>query len=115
VCDAHVGELWWRTVIGIRRELARRKSPRRVAAPVLRQGGGVQRRGVVHLHALLRLDGVDADDRDRIVSPAGVALGDLVDAVRHAAQTASVQTRTSRNRLAGGSAGMSGSTSDRCG
>ena len=44
-----------------------------------------QRRGVVHLHALLRLDGIDPADPDRIIPPAGIGLGDLVDAVRQAA------------------------------
>ena len=88
VWNAHVGELWRRTVIGIRRELARvarahgttvRLSYAKVAE--------FQRRGVVHLHALLRLDGIDPADRDRIVPPAGLVVRDLVEAIQRAAGT----------------------------
>jgi hypothetical protein len=55
----HVGELWRRTTIAIRRELAR--LARAHGAPLRLSYAKVaefQRRGVVHLHALLRLDGV---------------------------------------------------------
>ena len=93
VWNAHVGELWRRTVIGVRRELAR--AARTHGGTVRLSYAKVaefQRRGVVHLHALLRLDGVDPEDRDRIVPPVGVVLGDLVDAVQHAAAATSFTT-----------------------
>ena len=86
VWNAHVGELWRRTVIGVCRELAR--AARALGTSVRLSYAKVaefQRRGVVHLHALLRLDGLDQADRDRIIPSAGVVLGDLVNAVRHAA------------------------------
>jgi hypothetical protein len=99
VWNAHVGELWRRTVIGLRRRLAR----------VARDNGTVvrlsyakvaefQRRGVVHVHALLRLDGVDPNDRDGIIPPAGVQLGDLVDAIQLAASRTEFVTELHTDR-----------------
>jgi hypothetical protein len=86
VWNAHVGELWRRTVIGLRRELARVARARGTTVRLsYAKVAEFQRRGVVHLHALLRLDGLDPSDRDRIVPPAGMVLGDLVDAVGNAA------------------------------
>jgi uncharacterized Zn-finger protein len=89
VWNAYVGELWRRTVIGLRRELARVARTRSTTVRLsYAKVAEFQRRGVVHLHALLRLDGVDPAERDRIVPPAGVVLGDLVDGVHRAAATA---------------------------
>ena len=89
VWNAHVGELWRRTVIGVRRQLARVARAHGSAVRLsYAKVAEFQRRGVVHLHALLRLDGIDPADRDRIVPPAGVVLRDMVDAIRHAAGTA---------------------------
>jgi hypothetical protein len=86
VWNAHVGELWRRTVIGLRRELARVARAHGTAVRLsYAKVAEFQRRGVVHLHALLRLDGVDPADRDAIVPPAGVVLVDLVHAVERAA------------------------------
>ena len=89
VWNAHVGELWRRTVIGLRRELARVARAHGTTVRLsFAKVAEFQRRGVVHLHALLRLDGVDPADRDRIIPPAGVVLGDLVEAVQRVAATA---------------------------
>lgn len=102
VWNAHVGELWRRTVIGVRRELAciaraRGTTVRLSYAKVAE----FQRRGVVHLHALLRLDGLDPADRDRIVPPTGVVLGDLLDAVRHVTASTTFTTDEHKVRPAG--------------
>ena len=93
VWNAHVGELWRRTVIGVRRELARVARARGTTVRLsYAKVAEFQRRGVVHLHALLRLDGVDQADKDWIIPPDSVVLGDLVDAVRHAAAATSFLT-----------------------
>jgi hypothetical protein len=63
VWNASVGELWRRTTIALRRLLARAARQHRVP-PVRLSYAKVaefQRRGVVHLHALVRLDGADPD------------------------------------------------------
>ena len=102
VWNAHVGELWRRTVIGLRRELARvarahgttvRLSYAKVAE--------FQRRGVVHLHALLRLDGIDPADKERVIPPAGLTSADLETAVRHAASGTALMTEPHPDRLGG--------------
>ena len=47
----------------------------------------MQRRGVVHVHAIIRLDGVDPDNPDAILPPPDALTGaDLIDAVEHAAR-----------------------------
>jgi hypothetical protein len=46
----------------------------------------MQRRGVVHFHAVIRLDGTDPDNPTAILPPPDrLGLDDLVDAVEHAA------------------------------
>jgi hypothetical protein len=86
VWNAHVGELWRRTIIGLRRRLARVARDRGTTVRLsYAKVAEFQRRGVVHLHALLRLDGLDPADRERIIPPVQVELVDLVDAFRHAA------------------------------
>lgn len=62
IWNAHAGELWRRTTIGIRRSLANLAG---ISAAALKDEVRVsftkvveyQRRGVVHVHALIRLDG----------------------------------------------------------
>lgn len=69
----------------------RRKSPVRLAYG---KAGEYQRRGVIHLHALIRLDGFDPTDPDVIVPPpAGIGAVDLVDAIRYAATVTAYTTR----------------------
>ena len=97
------GELWHRTKQAAERhlaQLARRRGIPRV--PVLTNTGRIrhvppvrlshgkaaefQARGAVHFHALVRLDGVSADDPQAIVPPpAGFTAADLDDALRAAA------------------------------
>jgi hypothetical protein len=87
--NAFVPKLWTRTIDAVKREL-RRLSRARGGTPVRLRYAKVaefQARGAVHLHALIRLDGVDSDDPDAILPPpswasAELLNGLLVDAVR---------------------------------
>jgi hypothetical protein len=97
VFNNQASELWRRTTIGIIRQLRRTARARGVPPNVIRLSFGkvaeMQRRGVVHYHAIIRLDGVDPDQRDAILpAPAGLGLGDLVDAVEHAAAATALTT-----------------------
>ena len=52
-----------------------------------------QARGAVHFHALLRLDGYDPADPDRLLPPPpGITIADLADATRWAADAISYRT-----------------------
>lgn len=90
--NAMAGELWRRTATGVRRQLASRAGIPRSAL-----GGRVrlsfakvveyQRRGVVHLHVVARLDGADETVID---PPQSFKAHDLVLAFQRAADSASV-------------------------
>ncbi|WP_428961225.1 replication initiator [Micromonospora fluostatini] len=104
VWNAFAGDLWRRTKQAVERHLAalcrRRGIPtvqvvtdagkiRRV--PPVRVSHGkvaeMQRRGAVHFHVLLRLDGVDPNDRHALVPPpTGITVDDLDTAVHVAAR-----------------------------
>ncbi|MCZ7420055.1 plasmid replication initiator protein [Verrucosispora sp. WMMA2121] len=104
------GELWRRTKQAIERQLAalyRRRgishvqvvtdSGRVRRVPPVRVSHGkvaeMQRRGAVHFHVLLRLDGVDPGDKDALVPPpAGINADDLDAAVHAAARQITVTT-----------------------
>src|SRR5439155_14485652 len=110
VWNYFAGELWRRTKQAIERYLAtlcRRRgiplvclptpSGKLRAIPPVRVSHGkvaeMQRRGAVHFHALLRLDGVDPDDPDAVVPPpAAITPADLVNAIEHAAATVAFTT-----------------------
>ncbi|WP_406041755.1 plasmid replication initiator protein [Micromonospora sp. NBC_00898] len=99
-------ELWRRTTIAITRHVHARAralglpwvqqvtdSGRvRLVPPVKVSFGKVaemQRRGVVHYHAVIRLDGVDPHDPNAVIPPpAALGVDDLVAAVQHAAVVA---------------------------
>ncbi|MFI6919339.1 replication initiator [Nonomuraea spiralis] len=100
--NAHVGELWRRTVIYAYRALAA-LAPALGGQPVgVRQIRELlrlsyvkvtefQRRGVVHLHVLARLDGVNPDDPDALVpAPAWAGVELLTAALKQAGARASV-------------------------
>ncbi|WP_406036420.1 plasmid replication initiator protein [Micromonospora sp. NBC_00898] len=119
VWNGFAGELWRRTKQAIERRLAalcrRRGIPHvqvvsdsgkiRRVPPVRVSHGKVaemQRRGAVHFHALLRLDGVDPDDRTALVPPpAGITVDDLEAAVHAAARQISVTTPPHPDRSQG--------------
>jgi hypothetical protein len=93
VWNLHAGELWRRTGEAIRKYLRRLARQRGIDPDRIRLSFGkaaeMQRRGVVHFHAIIRLDGAIPGDKTAIVPPpAGIDALDLVDAVEHATHTA---------------------------
>jgi hypothetical protein len=120
VWNLHAGELWRRTKQAVERHLAtlarQRGIPRVVVGftpagkprtvPPVRVSHGkaaeFQVRGVVHFHALLRLDGVDPRDPAAVVPPpAGFTAADLVDAVHAAVRQVAYTTPAHPDRPAG--------------
>ncbi|MGI5207739.1 replication initiator [Spirillospora sp. CA-108201] len=99
---AAVPELWRRTVIYLYRALARIGSDRtgvpvtvRAVRSLLRVSyvkvAEYQRRGAVHLHAVIRLDGVDGGERSAVVAPPAWAdAAALEAAIREAARRVTV-------------------------
>jgi hypothetical protein len=89
VWNAHAPELWRRTIIGIRRRLA--KVAREHGARVNLSYAKVaefQRRGVIHFHAIFRLDGFDPVHPERTIPPHPAFTADvLADAIRQVAST----------------------------
>ena len=85
-----VGELWRRTRITLDRAIARTAKQRGIDPATVRISYGkvaeMQRRGVVHFHAIIRLDGVDPTNPDAVLPPPpGLGLHELVAAIEHAA------------------------------
>ncbi len=86
----HVPVLWRRTTTALRRELARRLGTtegrlKGVASLQFAKVAEYQARGLVHFHALIRLDGPDGPG-----SPAPLTADDLADAVRAATSSTAV-------------------------
>ncbi|PSK93748.1 hypothetical protein CLV63_116155 [Murinocardiopsis flavida] len=107
--NSHAGELWRRTRIGIDRALAPLASAA-TGAPVTASGvrdllrvsyvkvSEFQKRGLVHLHLVIRLDG--ADPNGGIVAPASWATAALLSsAVRRAVGAAAVALPSPDGRL----------------
>jgi hypothetical protein len=110
VWNLHAGQLWHRTKQAIERYLALLAQRRRISPVLIWTAGGnlreappirvshgkaaeMQRRGAIHFHALLRLDGVTGDDPDAITSPPDAITGDdLTAAIQHAARTVAFTT-----------------------
>ncbi|PXY20755.1 replication initiator [Prauserella muralis] len=70
VWNFHAGELWRRTTITLNRKLRQAAQDRGVHVRLsYAKVAEYQRRGVVHFHALVRLDGYDPDNRDAILPP----------------------------------------------
>jgi hypothetical protein len=103
VWNAHAGELWRRTVIGLRRILTRAARQHCVQVRLsYAKVAEFQRRGIVHLHALLRLDGLDLVDTERITSPPScLDAAFLEEAVRRAVADTSFTTAPHRSRPQG--------------
>lgn len=93
--NAHAGELWHRFVVRLRREIARAAGVRvrevdQVARISYAKVAEYQRRGVIHFHAVIRLDGPDGPH-----DPAGPwADTATLTAAVHAAAARSALTRT---------------------
>jgi hypothetical protein len=89
------GELWRRTTEAIRKYVHRLARARGINPRSIRVAMGkaaeMQRRGVIHFHAVIRLDGANPyDKKDKTIYPlpAGFTAQDLKDAVAHASGTA---------------------------
>lgn len=103
VWNAIVPALWRRTITYTYRGMARlasgltdleltTRTVRRVLRLSFVKVAEWQKRGVIHLHAVFRLDGVEAGDRARVVGPPGWASAELLgDAVAWAAESVSVR------------------------
>ena len=94
VWNGWAGELWRRTMITLTRALRPLAQQHDVKLRVsYGKVAEYQRRGVVHFHALLRLDVVDPDDPDAIlVPPAAITAGDLAELVAGAVHTTGFAT-----------------------
>jgi hypothetical protein len=109
VWNLQAGELWRRTTIAVYRYLRRLAKSRgipfyrvyddqgrsRLMAPFRLSFGKaaeMQRRAVVHFHAIIRLDGNRPGHSGTLPPPAELDAHDLVDAVNHAAATVAFTT-----------------------
>ncbi len=120
VWNLTAGELWRRTTIAVNRYIRRLARQRRIPyvatvsaktgkvrmVPPVRLSFGkaaeMQRRGVVHFHAIARLDGVDGGNPTAIVPPPpGIDAADLKAAFDHAARTVTFTTEPHPDRPQG--------------
>jgi hypothetical protein len=106
VWNERSGELWRRTTIAMTRYLRRVARSRGIDPRSFRLALGkaaeMQRRAVIHFHAIARLDGADPDQPGVILPPpAGLDAADLVDAVEHAVATVAFTTRPHLTRFTG--------------
>jgi len=87
VWNAHAPELWRRTVIGIRRRLAKLAKAHGVQVKVsYAKVAEFQRRGLIHFHAIFRLDGFDPAHPERTVPPHPAFTAEvLADVIQQAA------------------------------
>jgi len=93
VWNAHAPELWRRTTIALRRRLDRlaRDHGTRVKLSYAKVAE-FQRRGLVHFHAIIRLDGLDPADPYRIIAPPPAFTAQLLTATIRAVVTRNVAT-----------------------
>jgi hypothetical protein len=119
VWNNSAGELWRRTKQDIERHLAALARRRGISfhpipcgdgkvllVPPIRLSHGkaaeYQARGAVHFHVLLRLDGVDPADPDRVIPPpVGISAADLEHAIRATARTITYRTGVHKVNPAG--------------
>ena len=90
VWNAHASELWRRTVITLRRQLAKLARPHGARVRLsYAKVAEFQRRGLIHFHAIFRLDGIDPDHPERTVPPHPAITAELLaDLIRQVAATA---------------------------
>jgi hypothetical protein len=97
VWNLHAPELWRRTVNTLIRALdglIGKHAPIRVRLSYAKVAE-YQARGVIHFHALIRLDGRHPDDPDVILPPpAGLGIDELRDAIQSAASSTGFRTDT---------------------
>jgi hypothetical protein len=94
VWNSQAGELWRRTSQHVRRTLERQAKDHGFCVRVsFAKVAEFQVRGVVHFHALFRLDGLDPDDPEAILPPPPcIGAADLEAAIREAAESISFTT-----------------------
>ena len=87
VWNAHAPELWRRTIIAIRRRLAKLAKTRGVQVKLsYAKVAEFQRRGLIHFHAIFRLDGLDPVHPERVLPPhPAFTAGLLTEVIRQAA------------------------------
>ena len=87
VWNGHAPELWRRTVIGIRRRLGKHAKAHGARVKLsYAKVAEFQRRGLIHFHAIFRLDGLDPAHPERVVPPHPAFTADvLADVIRQAA------------------------------
>jgi len=87
VWNAHAPELWRRTIIGIRRRLDKLAKEHGARGKLsYAKVAEFQRRGLIHFHAIFRLDGFDPTHPERSVPPHPALTADvLADIIRQAA------------------------------
>jgi len=89
VWNAHSGELWRRTIITLRRQLDKiaKMHDTRVRLSYAKVAE-FQRRGLIHFHAIFRLDGTDPAHPERTIQPHPAITADvLAGLIRQAAGT----------------------------
>ena len=86
VWNGWAGELWRRTIITLTRALRRLERAHDIRLRVsYGKVAEYQRRGVVHFHALIRLDRIDPADPDAVLAPpADITAAELVQLVTDA-------------------------------
>jgi hypothetical protein len=92
VWNHKAGELWRRTTVAIQRNVRRTAAGRGIDPDTIKVSFGkvaeMQRRGVVHFHAVIRLDGADPTNPAAVMPPPPpdlLGVADLDHAVRQAA------------------------------
>jgi hypothetical protein len=92
--NAHASELWRRTIITIRRQLDKLAKAHGTGVKLsYAKVAEFQRRGLIHFHAIFRLDGLDPNHPERTVPPDPAFTADvLADAIQQAANTTSFAT-----------------------
>jgi hypothetical protein len=90
VWNLTAGELWRRTCIAITRAIRRTAKAHGISPRTVKVSYGkvaeTQRRGVMHFHAIIRLDGADPDNPTVVLTPPWqLGVADLVDAITHGA------------------------------
>jgi len=90
VWNAHASELWRRTVITLRRQLAKVAGKHGVRVKLsYAKVAEFQRRGLIHFHAIFRLDGIDPVHPERTVPPHPAITAELLaDLIRQVAAKA---------------------------
>jgi hypothetical protein len=79
VWNAHASELWRRTIITLRRQLAKKAKAHGVRVKLsYAKVAEFQRRGLIHFHAIFRLDGIDPVHPERTVPPHPAITADLL-------------------------------------